>query len=213
MAIAIDKVVEAPDAFTAAAIAKINNMSVGRGDFHKAIVKICESDTPIADLHLKLMFLKTGHFLPKSLLAQPTTDEVLESLTEEQATKIAADKGGRVTAENHCVTAKLVFKLWAKHVYTGKTLSQEQIENLFPEYKERLQLYGKCCDETGKAVRNLDEYKKYRSTPHQFRPRGLKSDGAQKKAKQAFAKKRDDAKKAEEAAANKKNDDKEGEKN
>ena len=118
--------------------------------------------------------------------------------------KIASDKGGRVTAENHCVTAKHVFKLWAKHVYVGKTLSQEQIENLFPEFVERLQLYGKCCDETGKAVRNLDVYKAYRSTPHQFRPRGLKKDFAQKKAKRAFAKKRDDAKMAEEAEAKKK---------
>jgi len=63
MNIVIDKVVAASDAFTAAAIAKINGMLVGRGDFHKAIVKICESDAPIADLHLKLAFLKTGHFL------------------------------------------------------------------------------------------------------------------------------------------------------
>ena len=159
MDIVIDKVINAPDAFTAASIAKVNGMSIGRGDFRKAIVKICESEKAVPDLANKLVLLKTGYFLHHDLVKQPITDELLESLTEEQAMKMFADEGARLSKENHCITAKHVFKLWSKHVYVGKSLTQEQIENIFPEFLDRLHLYNKCCDETGKAVRNLDYYK------------------------------------------------------
>lgn len=126
MDVVVDKVLKAPDVFIAAAIAKENGMSIGRGDFSKAIVKLCERDAKaVPDLANKLVLLKTGCILHKDQLAQPITDELLESLTEEQAMKVFADGGVRVSKENHCITAKHVFKLWSKHVYVGKEVTQE----------------------------------------------------------------------------------------
>lgn len=159
MELVVDKVIYAPDVFTAAAMAKVNGMSIGRGDYRKAIVKICDSEKEVPDLANKLVFLKTGHFLRKDQVSKPITDEFVASLSLEQAMKLFDDKGNRLSSENHCITAKHVFKLWSKHVYVNKSLTQDQIENIFPEFLDRLQLYGKCCDETGKAVRNLDYYK------------------------------------------------------
>lgn len=185
--VVVDKVLAAPDAFTAAAMIKVNELSIGRGDCRKAIEKLIASDVAVPDLAAKLVLLKTGFFLHSDILKQPITDEVLESIGAEKGMPLFADKyekNGRLANDNHCVTAKHVFKLWSKHVYVLKSLTQEQIENIFPEFVERLQLYGKCCDETGKAVRNLDFYKQYRATPHAFRKRGgLKKDPAQQKAK------------------------------
>ena len=104
----IDKVIKATDVFTAASMAKVNGMSIGRGDIRKAIVKICESDNAVPDLASKLVLLKTGYFLHQDLLSQPITDELLESLTEDQAMKMFADEGARLSKENHCITAKHV---------------------------------------------------------------------------------------------------------
>jgi len=169
-------------------------MSIGRGDFSKAIIKLTTTDVVVPDLGRKLILLKTGLFLHKSQIDQPLTD-----LTTSDALKLFADKGktNLTSDENNCVSAKNVFKLWAKCVYLNKSLTQAQIENIFPEFAARLQLYDKCCDENGKAVRNLDYYKSYRaSSDHSFRNRGgLKKDKVQKKAKEEIAKKREQQKK------------------
>ena len=89
------------------------NFRIGRGEFRKAIVKICDSDAAFPDLANKLVLLKTGYFLHNDLIDKPITDELLESLTEEQAMKMLADEGARLSKENHCITAKHVFKLWS----------------------------------------------------------------------------------------------------
>lgn len=53
----------------------------------------------------------------------------------------------------------MVFKLWANHVYGGQgSMTQQQIENIFPEYRHKLQLYHNCCDQTGKIVKNQAFY-------------------------------------------------------
>ena len=69
---------------------------------------------------------------------------------------------------------KHVFQIWARQVYLtqGKSLSQADIEKVFPEYKDRLQLYAKCCDETGKIVKNFEYFKEYQSRPHKAGKRG-----------------------------------------
>jgi len=58
-------------------------------------------------------------------------------------------------------------------------LTYEQLENIFPEFRDRLELYDKCCDGTGKIVRNLDFYKAYKSKPHSVGKRGSKQDKIQ----------------------------------
>lgn len=40
----VDQVLSAPDVFMAAALIKSNGMTVGRGDFHKAILKLAQTD-------------------------------------------------------------------------------------------------------------------------------------------------------------------------
>lgn len=57
---------------------------------------------------------------------------------------------------------------------TKGCLTQQQIENLFPEFKEKLKLYANCCDQTGQIVKNKDYFKEYQSNPHNSSHRGGK---------------------------------------
>ena len=66
---------------------------------------------------------------------------------------------------------KKVFNIWVNWIYiprrdgvepTEDSLTQTQLENIFPEFRERLQLYNECCDEKGKIVKNFEFYKNYR---------------------------------------------------
>jgi len=68
-------------------------------------------------------------------------------------------------------------------------LTFTQMLNIFPEYREQLQLYQMCCDEKGRIVRNHDYYKKYKSKPHSSGKRGgTKVHRAYKAAEDQFKK-------------------------
>lgn len=43
------------------------------------------------------------------------------------------------------------------------SLTQRQIENIFPEFRARLKLYDNCCDASGKVVKNFEYFKWYKS--------------------------------------------------
>ena len=120
MEVVVDKVLTAPDVFVAAAMMQQNGMSIGRGDFHKAIIKLTTTDVVVPDLGRKLILLKTGLFLHKSQIDQPLT-----KLTTSDAMKLFADSGktNLTSDENNCVSAKHVFKLWSKCVCLGKSLT------------------------------------------------------------------------------------------
>ena len=45
-------------------------------------------------------------------------------------------------------------------------LTQVQMENIFPDFKMKLQLYHHCCDKNGKIVKNKEFYAQYKKTPH-----------------------------------------------
>ena len=73
---------------------------------------------------------------------------------------------------------KQVFQIWSRQVCdeeikTEDQLTQTQLENIFPEFKPKLQLYAVCCDKTGKIVRNAEFYKAYQQHhPHAHGRRG-----------------------------------------
>ena len=56
--------------------------------------------------------------------------------------------------------------------YDPNELRFEQLVNIFPEYKEILNVYENCCDEKGKIVKNHEYYKEYKQKPHIHGKRG-----------------------------------------
>lgn len=57
-------------------------------------------------------------------------------------------------------------------------MTQEQLENIFPEYAHKLRLYAECCDENGRIVRNQAYYAEYKKKLHLPSRRGTKKDPA-----------------------------------
>jgi hypothetical protein len=56
------------------------------------------------------------------------------------------------------------------------TLTVTQLMNIFPEFKDRLNVYEMCCDGNGKIVRNFEVYNMYKKKPHFAGKRGSKQD-------------------------------------
>ena len=81
---------------------------------------------------------------------------------------------------DNSISHKVVFRLWASQVYAEDgeeqgCLTQDQIQNLFPEFKAKLQLYANCCDREGKIVKNQAYYNEYKMEPHNASTRGGKN--------------------------------------
>lgn len=79
--------------------------------------------------------------------------------------------------EKNPIKMKHVFKVWAHQVCQNpyqppSDLTQNQLENIFPEFAPRLALYHNCCDQTGKIVKNHKYYEIYKSNPHDAGRRG-----------------------------------------
>ena len=167
----------APDVFTTAAMMQMGQMFFGNGDFKKAVVLLGESAQKVSDLGRKLVLLKTGYFFCKELF---NIDEQMnetqlrgEGLGAAQALKLFKDAGRHLRSIDHQINQKLVFKLWANHVYGGAgSMTQQQIVNIFPEFAHKLELYHQCCDKTGKIVKHQDFYKQYKVKPHFHSRRG-----------------------------------------
>ena len=75
------------------------------------------------------------------------------------------------TPENRPLNYKNVFQIWKNHIYkpteAGVTFTEDcltltQLQNIFPEFRERIELYSMCCNEDGKIVKNHEFYKEYR---------------------------------------------------
>ena len=133
------------------------------------------------DVGNKLMLLKTGHLYGKG-----SQIDIDDSNENNEGIKLYKDwgkdnKGMRMplysdssfdaTPENRAVNYKHVFKVWAYQVKgaldegCGDTpwgLTQRQMENIFPEFRARLKLYAKCCDQSGKIVKDFEYYKWYK---------------------------------------------------
>jgi len=186
MDLVVDEVLRAPNAFIAAAMIKMNAMSIGRGDFKKAVMQLGEQKSVIPDLGRKLVMLKTGFFLHRDLLDidKPMKISVrLKATDESDALKLFSDKKAKLQPDQHMLSHKHVFRVWCNHVFkgNGSAMTQQQLENIFPEYAHKLQLYMHCCDETGKIVKDQDFYKKYKEQPHFHSKRGgIKKDKVQK---------------------------------
>ena len=60
-----------------------------------------------------------------------------------------------------------------------------ELQEIFPEFHDKLEIYDKCCDVTGKIVKNFEFYKAYKAMPHQGGKRGGACTDNKKKEKQA----------------------------
>lgn len=141
MDVVLDEVLAAPDAFIAAAMMKANAMSIGRGDFAKAITMLSESAVAIPDLARKLIMLKTGFFIHRDLIDvnKPMQLSVRYKKTEDAiGLRLFCDSKAKLQPDQHMVNQKLVFKVWAKHVFGGTSLTAQQLENIFPEYSHKI---------------------------------------------------------------------------
>ena len=117
-----------------------------------------------------------------------------ENYFQENRLPLFGDKKFDLTKENRSVNYKHVFRVWVRQVYMqnqsegmiikqndgasslapGATvdtdsLTQLQMENIFPEFRARLQLYAQCCNEKGQIVKNFDYYKQYRQAGHKVK--------------------------------------------
>lgn len=130
------------------------------------------------------MLVKTGKLCKKGI--QPDLNDAEsegiamfsdKDLDEAHVYKIYCDKA-RVYIK-HAINYKHIFQIWANQVYgtyrivvqdksaaKPETLTQTQLENVFPEFKHKLVLYDKCCDKNGKIVKNKEFYDSYKKTPH-----------------------------------------------
>ena len=72
------------------------------------------------------------------------------------------------------INYKKVFKIWATQIYMVEKpkLSSQELQDIFPEFKHRIQLYDECCDGTGKIVRNFQAYNSYKHKIHETGKRG-----------------------------------------
>lgn len=156
------------------------------------------------DIANKLALIKTGRLFKKGVLldlndadSNGIPDEV--QANESDYVNIYADN--KRTVITHAVNYKHVFSIWSTQVYgqAGQLdhpmddtiisdLTQTQLENVFPDYKPKLQLYHNCCDKNGKIIKNKEFYAKYKSTAHTMSRRGLNNQ--QKKVRDAHNKKK-----------------------
>ena len=194
-----EKLLMAPDFLYAACMMKANNIFFGKGDFQNIIDVLKTKSSPqYKDIGNKLALVKTGCLYKKGVLPDLNDAESAGIPTKVIANEsdffsIYADKKREVI--NHAINYKHVFSIWATHVYgqdetdaDRSNLTQVQLENIFPDFKPKLQLYHHCCDKTGKIVKDKEYYHKYKTTPHQMGRRGLTAD--QQQVRNAFKQKK-----------------------
>ena len=127
------EILKAKDPFLAAAIMQQHQLYYGRGDF-KSIVETLIQKHPqnaqFKELGLKLGMIKHG-YISKEILDEKKNDK------PENAVKLHNDsdgQGGRIKRPN-------VHKIFQTHCYEGQTVSQEEMDKLFPEYKEEMEIW------------------------------------------------------------------------
>lgn len=171
-----EQILMAPDVFYATSMMKQNKVFFGNGDFKKTIVMLQNHQNPnFKDIGNKLVLLKTGHLYHKNMQPDLNDEDVNceginmykeDNLTENQRTGVFADNSFDKSPQNRAVNHKQVFKIWACQVYGNQGnqgLTQRQLENIFPEFRARLQLFHNCCDQTGKIVKNKEYYNWYKN--------------------------------------------------
>lgn len=198
---------EAPDFFIAVAILQRSGLTYGKGDFKRALELLAsEKSASFRDIAKKLVVFKNGCLFKKGTVcedaSQPLKAMTPDMVNSAEALPIFADKKSNVAKDtDNCINSKLVFRVWATQVYdkdkkdidTGASnLTQAQLENIFPEFAHKLQLYAKCCDETGKIVKNKEYYATYKSKMHQYSRRGglANKDAKQKEVRKQFSDKK-----------------------
>lgn len=158
------------------------------------------------DIANKLVLIKTGVLYRKGIQIDVNdTDANVGIKTQKEFDQVPDAKDRKQlysdSITKSCVDSipanyKMVFKVWAKQVYKPDQpqeenkedqaskegaeaedgLTQTQLENVFPEFRHKLRLYGKCCNEEGKIVKNFEFYKEYKNKPHLMGKRGSKQD-------------------------------------
>lgn len=105
----------------------------GKGDF-KSIVETLIQKHPqnaqFKELGLKLGMIKHG-YISKEILDEKKNEK------PENAVKLHYDsdgQGGRIKRPN-------VHKIFQTHCYEGQAVSQEEMDKLFPEYKEEMEIW------------------------------------------------------------------------
>lgn len=195
-----EKLLLAPDFVYAACMMRQDGLCFGKGDFQKIVdlLKVKKSSQYL-DIGNKLALIKTGRLYKKGIL--PDLNDggsagIPDEVVADEADFLNIYRDEKRTCIAHAVNYKHVFSIWATQVYgqagqdgqpdddaITSNLTQTQLENVFPDFKAKLQLYHHCCDRTGKIVKGKDHYAKYKSTPHAMGRRGL--DNAQKKVRDA----------------------------
>ena len=93
----------------------------------------------------------------------------------------------RIIHNNQAVNYKQVFRIWATQILDkpNPVITLKELQEIFPEFKEKLDVYDNCCDASGKIVKNFEFYNAYKNKPHKSGKRGGTCTDDQKKAKEA----------------------------
>lgn len=175
------KVLSAPDVFVAVAIMKKEGMFVGKGDFKKILELLGKKVNPdFKDVAKKLKAIRDGCLYEKS------DENSMEKEQNKKSVTIYSDKE-RVIHKDQAVNYKTVFRIWATQIFDNPSpmITLKELQEIFPEFHDKLAVYDKCCDATGKIVKNFDFYKEYKAKPHQGGKRGGACQDNVKKAKEA----------------------------
>jgi len=196
-----EKLLLAPDFVYAACMMKQNGIFFGKGDFQNILDLLkAKKSNQYKDIGNKLALIKTGRLYKKGILPDLNDADgagIPNEVVAGEADFVNIYQDAKRTFITHAVNYKHVFSIWATQVYgqAGQTdkpdddvinsdLTQTQLENVFPDFKAKLQLYHHCCDRTGKVIKNKEYYAKYKSAPHAMGRRGLTKD--QQKVRDAY---------------------------
>jgi len=126
--------------------------------------------------------VKTGRLFKKGILpdlSDPMGGGVPDNIVCKEADFLNIYQDSQRTYQNHSVGNKHIFNIWATQVYGQSPgqdlpptdnivsdLTQIQLENVFPDFKTKLQMYHHCCDQTGKILKDKDYYNQYKKSDH-----------------------------------------------
>lgn len=133
-------IIEAPDAYIAAAVLLKANMFMGRGD-RSAMIEIVLSSNPssISDLYHKLKMVTATTFCDSKIFQDNRQEDYQMKFSK-----------------------KTAYQLWLHCCRKNQVLTCEQMVELCPAHADLIRVWDKYVDAHGKTTLNLQEYAQYR---------------------------------------------------
>lgn len=145
---------------------------IGKNDEKNILNQLCEFSNPnFKDVGRKILLIKQGYLCKREhQLDIESADFKLNMVqkgdkTESQGLKVYADKSFIFQ-----VNKKTIFRMWRRQLFDSAENSQiglklEHLHKIFPEFKNKLDLYVQCCNSEGNVVKNTTFFTQYKAHP------------------------------------------------